>query len=352
MAIAHDADSNASGSDNTAVTSLTWSHTCTGSDLVLLVILTMKDTTDTDRVLTGITYNGVAMTQLVRQDQSTRNDTCELWGLIAPDTGAHNIVASLSGGSCSQVSGGAVSLTGCDQTAPFEVTAGLNVENDSTPDITITPLTANAWVVDGFIYTTLTGTPVVDASQTQVFMYGVPALTYNGMSYKGPVSASLQTMTWNSSGSNLDDWNRVAVSVKPASGGGGGATHPGWVGKGAWFFEALQRFKDWMRGNFPVLVPQIACSAVRRAAIARGLSWLHDSLTVHTGRASIRARSAIAEQNLGIRHNDARLLDQSRRAGMPRRVLAVPSGHSAQDTPNSINRQLWNPFDVSRVRVA
>ena len=53
-------DATANGQDSN-VASLTWSHTCTGSDLVLIVGVSTRGG-DGDAVPTGVTYNGVAMT--------------------------------------------------------------------------------------------------------------------------------------------------------------------------------------------------------------------------------------------------------------------------------------------------
>src|SRR4051794_29203748 len=122
MAIAHDASSDSSGQDGTLVTSLTWSHTCTGSNLVLLVGFVASDGTDADRVIQSITYNGVGMTQAVLNDDTARDLTAGIYYLVAPATGAHNIVITFNGGTVTDCGGVGVSFTGVDQSNPLDAT--------------------------------------------------------------------------------------------------------------------------------------------------------------------------------------------------------------------------------------
>lgn len=81
MAIAFDS------AENIKVNTLTWSHTCTGDNRILFVGTFCDDVTNS---VTGITFNGVALTRIVQY----RNDgyTAELWYLVAPATTAHDIV--------------------------------------------------------------------------------------------------------------------------------------------------------------------------------------------------------------------------------------------------------------------
>src|SRR3990172_2883627 len=58
-----------------------------------LVVQTLKQSSQT---VSGVTYNGVAMTQLVTRG-GIANETLYLWGLAAPTTGTNNIVVSDSG---------------------------------------------------------------------------------------------------------------------------------------------------------------------------------------------------------------------------------------------------------------
>lgn len=100
-AIAFDAGTNgASGSSP-----LTFSHTVTGSDPILLVGVEINGTTS----VSGITYNGVALTKI----NSIVNGvfTHELWYLSDPATGANDVVVTTTG-AVTLLNASAVSYTG------------------------------------------------------------------------------------------------------------------------------------------------------------------------------------------------------------------------------------------------
>ena len=87
----------------------TFAHINTGSDLVLFVGVLCSSGDD----ITGVTYNGVAMTQLVKVDSSIPGRFRYIYGLLNPATGSNNVVVSASG-STSLISI-ASSYTGVDQ---------------------------------------------------------------------------------------------------------------------------------------------------------------------------------------------------------------------------------------------
>lgn len=91
MAINFDATSKGTSS---ASTTTTVSHTCTGTNLILVVgveIVTVAATT-----ITGITYNGVVMTSIYNYITPATSRVLAYFYLINPATGAHNIVVSYS----------------------------------------------------------------------------------------------------------------------------------------------------------------------------------------------------------------------------------------------------------------
>lgn len=134
MAIAFDA---ASGSSTNGTTSQSHSHTCTGSNLGLVVGVT-GDTTGNGDNITGATYNGVAMTLVVKANDAGR--WLYLFYLNAPATGAHNIVVSASV-SC-YIGIAAASYTGVSQSGQPEANAHASGQTQ-----TVTTIAANAWTV-------------------------------------------------------------------------------------------------------------------------------------------------------------------------------------------------------------
>lgn len=90
MAIAF--DSTTTSSLGSAVTSITFAHTCTGSDRILFVATANNGGVN----VTGVTYNGVAMTNIGWALSNNAPSKSYLWYLIAPATGANNVIVSLS----------------------------------------------------------------------------------------------------------------------------------------------------------------------------------------------------------------------------------------------------------------
>ena len=92
--------------------SLTFAHTCTGSNRILVVGVNVSNTSIT---VSGVTYAGTSMTQITSQDVSTPATRIYLFYLVAPSTGANNVVISTS--SSATITASSVSYTGAKQSA-------------------------------------------------------------------------------------------------------------------------------------------------------------------------------------------------------------------------------------------
>lgn len=90
-------------------TSFTFSHTCSGNARVLIVSFSHRTNDD----CTGVTYNGVAMTQLKKINVPDGNEWIYMYGLIGPATGAHNVVANFTTSQVNYYT--SVSYNGCKQ---------------------------------------------------------------------------------------------------------------------------------------------------------------------------------------------------------------------------------------------
>lgn len=141
MAIAYDSSANGG---STSTSSLTFSHTCTGSNLVLTVFIKIFNTSN---VLTGVTYNGVAMTA-ASSGQDAGSRWSYVYTLINPATGANNVNITTS--SATYVGGTSQSYTGCRQTSqPDVVGTPLNTAS-TTVDTTLTTITDNSWLIGSY----------------------------------------------------------------------------------------------------------------------------------------------------------------------------------------------------------
>lgn len=209
MAVAYDAASSSSG---VSVATLTWSHTCSGSDRVLYALLEFDATAVT---VSSVTYNGAALTSVGRvAGAGSFGGVVEIWRRIAPSTGANNIVANFSANT--DIVGGGHSFTGADQTTPngtFTSATGTS----TAPSVSITSA-SDEIVIDGVLHTHSTGgTPTlsVGAGQTQRWNATPSVWIVGGGSTEA--GAGSVTMSWTASPS--DPWAIAGVSVKPAAGG-------------------------------------------------------------------------------------------------------------------------------------
>ena len=149
-AISFDAASRAATS-STGQTSLTWSHTVgSGTDRMLVVSVAVEDSGTADAAVSGVTYNGAALTSvpnsLVNGGGSGIIQT-QLFYQVNPATGAHNVVVTFHG-PVDGTSSGAVSLFGVVQGAPERVATKVDTSGADSISTSVTTATAGAWVVD------------------------------------------------------------------------------------------------------------------------------------------------------------------------------------------------------------
>ncbi len=138
MAIAF--DSATQGSAGATPVTQTYAHTCTGTNLILYVhIYTNPDSVDS---VTGVTYAAVAMTRVDTQANSTGNGRATLYRLVAPATGANNVVISYTGATFAVSV--ATSYTGAKQSGGVFVTNKATGTN--TVSISITPNSTDNWI--------------------------------------------------------------------------------------------------------------------------------------------------------------------------------------------------------------
>lgn len=209
MAIAFDAVSTATNA--TDPTSLTWSHTCSGSDRILIVGTSTESDTGghTAQTVSGITYNGVALTK-IRSDYITDNGT-ELWYLVAPSTGANNIVVTMTA-VVDGLYGAGLSFTGVDQSNPIDnhngtTTTGLSISQSITTNV------ADAMIVNIVQDYNSAAVFTPDGDQTQRFNAATTGdfTTAGGTRLVG--AAGSYTTTWTS---DINDGKEMSiVSLKP-----------------------------------------------------------------------------------------------------------------------------------------
>lgn len=141
MAIAFDATT---GAHALTATSLTIAHTTAGSNRALIVGVACYNGGAAADIVTGVTYNGVAMTQLAKFGPADVNIEMYIYGLLNPTSGTNNIVISASA-SCNLYAEN-VSYTGVQRSGLPDAskTQGATASPDTT---TLTTIADNSWTV-------------------------------------------------------------------------------------------------------------------------------------------------------------------------------------------------------------
>ena len=142
MAIAFDAAANGRVTD----TSLTFAHTCTGTDLILFVGVGIRN--QSNDIVSSITYNGVSMTRVPTNGyvaETTGNDSAYLYYLINPATGANNVVITIS--ESQDMMGVSTSYTGARQSSQPDASNKSTSAGTDTITTSITPVASNCWAV-------------------------------------------------------------------------------------------------------------------------------------------------------------------------------------------------------------
>lgn len=210
MAIAF--DSSTYGASAGAASSITFSHTTSGSDRILFVYVTINNTNTV-----SVTYGGNAMTSIAVNTGSF-NHYQSLWYIIAPTSGANNVVVSVSSAT---IRAYAASYTGAAQTGQPDASVVPAEATTTSYATSLTTVADNCWIVWGMSAMSgaalTAGTHTTVRHQPEVTAFGA-AFCDSGALFT-PAGSSTLTVT---SSSQL--FCSIMASFSPA-GGGGGATY-------------------------------------------------------------------------------------------------------------------------------
>ncbi len=183
MALAIDAVTNSGQKTN--VNNWTWSHTCSGSNRLLVVSVSYW----TGVTLNSVKYGGVNL-NLARALSGA-----SVYYLIAPAAGAANVVVNFSGNGYGAA--GSVSFTDAHQTTPIGAT------NDATATGTSISLNITTSFNSSFLIDCLWGNNAIaggapSAGQTQRFLLQSGNTQTNGQSTKPAATTQSYSMGWGS----------------------------------------------------------------------------------------------------------------------------------------------------------
>jgi len=228
MAVAFDAVGPAAALGQTASTptTVTWAHIVTGSNTALVVFVGVGQDSGSDatKTISGVTYNGVAMTQ-IGTPKHTNNSTSgylACYGLINPTTGTNNVVVTFASAP-STAQCGSVSFTGANQTTAFgtPVTAAGNTALATAAVASNTSGNIIAFGVDGG--NTIGATPTSPATKRWLANFGFSSAGGCSACATIPSTGSSVTCSWSLS---TDFWALIAVEVLAAGGAAAASAVP------------------------------------------------------------------------------------------------------------------------------
>jgi len=196
---------------------ITFSHTVpSGSDRLLVVGVSFDN--DNSETVTGITYNGLALTKAGSVNNSD-DARAEIWYRVAPSVTTANVVVSLSGTLSSNrgIVVGALNLTGVHQTTPvgtFQSTTG----GGNSASLSVTSSVAGDLVVAVYAaeQDSDSGACAQGAGQTEHWDArggsGSTTALGCGMTENGGATVDISVTT-----TTTDVWALGAVPIKPAS---------------------------------------------------------------------------------------------------------------------------------------
>ena len=188
-----------------------------GTNRALVVELLFEATTAPTSITVTWDSGGTnqAMTQIATKVDVSTTLTAQLWGLVAPTSGAKTLKASWTNSAAAAM--GAVSWTGVNQTGgATSFPKSTNANGSTSPaTVAVTSVTNNA-VMDAVAVAA--GGTITAGNQTQVFKSALTALNAAGQRAAGAASV---TMSWTLS-TGLS-WAIVGTNIAAAASSGGGA---------------------------------------------------------------------------------------------------------------------------------
>lgn len=206
MAIAFDT---AKSGGTTSLGTLTWSHTCTGSDLVLIVSVNYDQGTGS---ISSVTYAGAALTQIATGAQVGSGNTSTLWIKVGPATGANNVVVTPTVGLF--LAGASASYTGCAQ-------SGQPDSSNTKAEASVTTQTTSTTVVASGCWLVMNGSANSGAANVSAGTGTIKRANLNFVQYgyfdsNGTVGTGSQSLIFNSN-TTANGMVSVIASIKPVA---------------------------------------------------------------------------------------------------------------------------------------
>lgn len=214
MAVTFDAlgPSSAGATQTGSTVPFTWSHTCSGTNRLLVVGIVIGCVSDAGMSATA-TYNSVSMTSITtRHTNDSTAGYAQMFYLIAPSTGANTVSINVTGGTGLEgFSCGSVSFTGVDQTTPipnFTSAAG----NTASCTASLTGASGNM-----LIDLSAAGNTLAATNQTAQWLANRNTSTGAGNGGMGTATGAGSSVTFTRSITAADFWAEIIAEVAASS---------------------------------------------------------------------------------------------------------------------------------------
>ena len=198
-------------SGSTADSSLTISHTTSGTDRLMLVGVSINN--DSLETVSSISYGGVLLTRVGAVDhQGSGGDDSrvEIWQLVAPEAGTHEVVINFSANLQRYAVAGVITFTGVDQADPLGTFAG-SYGDGSIISLTV-PSASDELVLGVFACETCTS---VSFSPPAAQHWNVIAGGGNTIGAGASVEGASPDVTLGAFLGKIDHWAMGGVSIQP-----------------------------------------------------------------------------------------------------------------------------------------
>src|SRR3984885_1893316 len=205
----------------TGTKTVTFNHKTTGTNLLMIVGVSMTITNQTATAVTKVTYNGVALTSIGAHNDAGNTRRVEMWYLLNSPTGTNSTIVSINVPSNKTVgvAVGATTFTGVDQTVPLGTFVSADGAAGTTSSIDV-PSVVNGMILDtlavgGTRTVAVSGPQVSQWNQTSGTVFGSndpPDVTGTGSSRSGAPSVPLSETF-----SGTSNWSLGAISINPTT---------------------------------------------------------------------------------------------------------------------------------------
>lgn len=193
-------------------TSISFSHVCTGKNLILIVAIVINGT-NTD-LISSVTYNGVSMTQINKEPDPGTNIITYLYYLVAPATGSNTVAIAWDGAS-RFVRAISASYTGAVQSGQPDANGVANVSTATTITGSLTIMKSGSWVV-GLVGNS-SGNAETAGAGVNATRNSVTTFLYFADSNGGKSSGSY-SMTWTHANNTAVNVNMASIAALPTGG--------------------------------------------------------------------------------------------------------------------------------------